>query len=179
MTQTAVAAEVTYVAEYSFEATTLDYLTPHWYPFSEVEPFTSKEEAEAFVAAKYAERAAAGGEPVAYQARMVKAPRPEQGYSDPFLEAEFAANRAYWADRAAAARQQQEAVAEMYRAFGKGAEVKVVKGRKVPVGTEGVVFWLGESTYQRGEMRVGFKASTGEKHYTALSNVESTKAASE
>ena len=97
--------------------------------------------------------------------------------TDPFLEAEFAANASYWSDRARAAERQEEAFQEMRRLYGKGAQVKVVKGRKVPLDTEGEVFWLGASAYGR-EMRVGFKTVTGETHYTALDNVESIKAAS-
>lgn len=59
----------------------------------------------------------------------------------------------------------------------KGKRVKVVKGRKVPVGTEGTVFWEGEDRYARDyglgkPRRVGFKDDAGAKWFTAASNVE-------
>lgn len=50
-----------------------------------------------------------------------------------------------------------------------GARVKVVRGRKVPKGTEGKVFWRGNSGW--GDS-VGFKTDAGEKHFTAERNVE-------
>ena len=49
----------------------------------------------------------------------------------------------------------------------KGAKVRVVKGRKVPVGTVGTVFWLGAGNY--GE-RVGIVDRDGVKHWTAADN---------
>lgn len=58
--------------------------------------------------------------------------------------------------------------------------VKVVKGRKVPRGTEGIVFWMGSycnspygdpwgiyTTY-----RCGLKDDNGEVYWTSLNNVE-------
>ena len=51
----------------------------------------------------------------------------------------------------------------------KGARVVVVRGRKVPRGTTGRVFWTGVSEW--GE-RVGIKDDAGAVHWTALSNVE-------
>lgn len=52
--------------------------------------------------------------------------------------------------------------------IGVGDRVKVVKGRKVPLGTVGKVFWVGDGKH--GE-RVGFKDGDGETHWTSLSNV--------
>jgi len=49
----------------------------------------------------------------------------------------------------------------------KGMTVEVYKGRKVPKGTEGVVFWLGAGNYG---YRVGLKDDAGETHWTALDN---------
>ena len=54
----------------------------------------------------------------------------------------------------------------------KGQTVTVVKGRKVPKGTTGVVFWVGEDSYGKG--RIGFKGTDGETYWTATSNVEVT-----
>ena len=51
----------------------------------------------------------------------------------------------------------------------KGSVVEVYKGRKVPVGTVGTVFWIGEG---RWGWRVGLNDDdTGETYWTALSNV--------
>ena len=54
-----------------------------------------------------------------------------------------------------------------------GREIVVVKGRKVPKGTAGTAFWVGETTWGK---RVGFKDAAGATHWTALSNVEVTDA---
>lgn len=51
----------------------------------------------------------------------------------------------------------------------KGKTVRVTKGRKVPIGTEGEVFWLGENRYG---WRVGIKDADGTVHWTAEANVE-------
>jgi len=73
----------------------------------------------------------------------------------------------------------------------KGRTVKVVKGRKVPVGTVGTVIWYGEGKnfgpvprYRGGwsttaPMRVGVKDAAGTVHWTAASNVEVVEPASE
>ena len=50
----------------------------------------------------------------------------------------------------------------------KGSTVVVVKGKKVPLGTTGVAFWVGETKYG---MRVGLNAA-GVTHWTAMGNVE-------
>lgn len=47
--------------------------------------------------------------------------------------------------------------------------VKVVKGRKVPIGTEGDIFWMGDSGYG---MSVGIRKLNGDKVFTAIKNVE-------
>jgi hypothetical protein len=68
----------------------------------------------------------------------------------------------------------------------KGDEVEVVKGRKVPKGTKGVVIWMGEGTsygFRQGgwgsyraqraaPARLGVKDAEGTVHWTAASNVE-------
>lgn len=58
----------------------------------------------------------------------------------------------------------------------KGRTVRVVKGRKVPKGTEGIVVWYGEgkrySYYGESPMRVGIKDASGMVHYTAATNVQ-------
>ena len=50
-----------------------------------------------------------------------------------------------------------------------GQRVRVVKGRKVPVGTVGTVFWLGDGTYGP---RVGIKTEAGERYFLSAGNVE-------
>lgn len=51
----------------------------------------------------------------------------------------------------------------------KGALVEVVKGRKVPKGTVGEVFWLGEDSF--GKPRLGMRDAAGQIHWTAVANV--------
>lgn len=58
-----------------------------------------------------------------------------------------------------------EALTELAR----GKRIRVTRGRKVPIGTEGVVFWHGASAY--GD-RVGFNDDQGETFWTAATNVE-------
>lgn len=50
-----------------------------------------------------------------------------------------------------------------------GIRVRVVCGRKVPIGTEGIVVWMGAGQY--GE-RVGIKDDAGTVFWTALKNVD-------
>ena len=51
-----------------------------------------------------------------------------------------------------------------------GQSVVVVKGRKVPKGTTGVITWTGFDSYDKP--RIGFRDEAGEIHWTAASNVE-------
>lgn len=59
-----------------------------------------------------------------------------------------------------------------------GKTVKVIKGRKVPIGTEGIVRWYGEAkafSYYDSKhptMRVGLQTAAGATYYTAASNVQ-------
>ena len=55
------------------------------------------------------------------------------------------------------------------KAVRKGRHVRVVRGRKVPKGTEGVCIWVGDGTW--GE-RCGIKDAAGVVHWTASKNVE-------
>lgn len=54
------------------------------------------------------------------------------------------------------------------REVAKGDTVEVYKGRKVPVGTVGKVFWMGAGKWG---WRVGLNDETGTTHWTALGNV--------
>lgn len=49
----------------------------------------------------------------------------------------------------------------------KGCTVEVFKGRKVPKGTTGKVFWLGDKGYG---LTVGLRTETGDAHFTAVGN---------
>ena len=58
-----------------------------------------------------------------------------------------------------------------------GRQVKVVRGRKVPIGTEGRVFYYKQHSYGYGrswekEFRVGIETADGTKYFTAAKNVE-------
>lgn len=58
--------------------------------------------------------------------------------------------------------------------------VVVVKGRKVPVGTEGEVFWMGSRDYSKyGDpwgiytyVRVGIRTDSGDVHWTDVNNIK-------
>lgn len=51
----------------------------------------------------------------------------------------------------------------------KGKRLEVIKGRKVPLGTIGECFWIGNNGYGTS---VGIKDSTGKVHWTAVTNVQ-------
>lgn len=61
--------------------------------------------------------------------------------------------------------------AEAGSVVSRGAHVRVVKGRKVPRGTEGEVIWTGKDRY-RGLPRIGLKDRKDKVHWTALANCE-------
>jgi len=52
-----------------------------------------------------------------------------------------------------------------------GARVRVARGRKVPIGTEGEVFWTGEGYLGRGT-RVGLRDAGGGVHWTDAGNLD-------
>jgi len=51
----------------------------------------------------------------------------------------------------------------------RGKTVRVVRGRKVPIGLEGEVIWYGETQYSP---RVGIRDINGTVHWTSASNIE-------
>lgn len=53
-----------------------------------------------------------------------------------------------------------------------GKSVRVIGGRKVANGLEGLVFWYGPDKYQRNNMRVGVHLCNGEKVFISAVNVE-------
>lgn len=57
------------------------------------------------------------------------------------------------------------------KSLSRGKHVTVVKGRKVKIGTTGVIFWYGESKFG---YRVGLELADGSRVFTAASNVSVT-----
>jgi len=53
----------------------------------------------------------------------------------------------------------------------RGQTTKVVRGRKIPIGTEGKLIWVGQTKFGK---RVGFKDATETVHWTAWGNIEFT-----
>lgn len=53
-----------------------------------------------------------------------------------------------------------------------GQRIVVVKGRKVPLGIEGTVFWVAPEENNWGIISVGFKTDDGEKHFVNIANVK-------
>jgi hypothetical protein len=53
--------------------------------------------------------------------------------------------------------------------IGRGTRVRVARGRKIPIGTEGEVFWTGHGTW--GE-RAGIRGDDGETYWTAITNLD-------
>lgn len=72
-----------------------------------------------------------------------------------------------WQERIAQAARERREREEAARPD-KGKTLRVARGRKVAVGTEGLCFWVGQSAYG---VRVGLETPTG-RVFTALSNVE-------
>jgi hypothetical protein len=54
----------------------------------------------------------------------------------------------------------------------KGKLIKVVKGRKIPHGTCGIIFWIGVKVYGgKPVVRIGFDTAERVKYFTNASNV--------
>ena len=83
-----------------------------------------------------------------------------------YNDADVAQYEAVMAQRKAE-REEQERIAELMTVKW-GRTVKVVSGRKIPVGTEGKVFWVGDTRYGRS---VGLEIN-GRKQFTSIRNVE-------
>ena len=59
----------------------------------------------------------------------------------------------------------------------KGDRVRIVAGKKCPIGTEGELFWMREKEYNgKRVIRIGVKDDTGTPHWTDLRNVEKVTA---
>jgi hypothetical protein len=53
-----------------------------------------------------------------------------------------------------------------------GQTIKVYRGRKIPQGTMGVVFWVAEEADHFGVYKIGFKDDAGIKYFCAINNVD-------
>jgi hypothetical protein len=165
-----------FAVEFSYEATTLDYLAPNWYvseSFSGEDAALVEETAEAAAVAARAEydsRHGSNAGPCAFRASN-RTPQPVVETDYEAIDAMW--NARYWSDRARAAEASQAAEERYMERTKRGMPVRVVKGRKVPIGTEGHVFWSDADKYSRtGGWRIGFKDAAGETHWTSADNVE-------
>lgn len=84
-------------------------------------------------------------------------------------QTDFDANAAYWSGAARAAEQQKSAEQRLRDMRGK--EITVTRGRKIPHGTTGVVFYSGEGQWG---WRIGFKTADGSELWIDAHNVELT-----
>jgi len=55
----------------------------------------------------------------------------------------------------------------------KGTRVKVFQGRKAPIGTTGIIFWIGDNKYGEGK-RIGLEGDNGETYWVPMDDVEAT-----
>ena len=53
-----------------------------------------------------------------------------------------------------------------------GQTVKVYRGRKVPIGTVGIVFWVADKADRFDTWKIGIKDEAGVKHFLAINNVD-------
>jgi hypothetical protein len=53
-----------------------------------------------------------------------------------------------------------------------GQTVKVRRGRKVPIGIIGIVFWVADEADNFDVWKIGIKTEAGDKHFLAQNNVE-------
>ncbi|MGH2360257.1 MAG: hypothetical protein ACRDGM_06915 [bacterium] len=76
----------------------------------------------------------------------------------------------YAAEQSAAAHLSRDLAAlRDAEALGRGKSVLVVRGRKVPKGTTGRIFWYGDAQWGK---RVGIETANGDRLFTAATNVE-------
>lgn len=54
----------------------------------------------------------------------------------------------------------------------KGQRIVVVKGRKIKIGTEGIVFWVANEPDGYGIIKVGFIDDEGVKQYISKANIQ-------
>ena len=101
--------------------------------------------------------------------------RSEADLSDEYRGEIQALTEARAKERAAHERKAAEKQAlALWNSPSKGKRMVVYKGRKVPIGTEGEVFWVGNSQYNRG-LRVGLRDDAGNTHWTDAANVRNAE----
>ena len=81
----------------------------------------------------------------------------------------------YMQERKAADQQKEANIAHLmeWGMLAKGQHVTVVKGRKIPKGTQGIITWIANQI-QYDTVRIGIKDSNDQMHYTSIKNVEAT-----
>lgn len=57
----------------------------------------------------------------------------------------------------------------------KGQKVRVFKGRKIPVGTIGVIFWIASEPGRFDVVKAGIETETGEKIWINIAHLEAVK----
>lgn len=67
-------------------------------------------------------------------------------------------------------KRQKEAAERIRLTPTKGKTIRVIKGRKIPLNTEGIVFWRGTDKY--GNINCGILDNTGNKFYTNEKNIK-------
>lgn len=77
-----------------------------------------------------------------------------------------------WRDRAAHDAAQRVADAIAAGRIERGCTVRVFKGRKFPIGTTGVVFWVANDVDGYGVTKCGFTTDCGEKIFINIENLE-------
>lgn len=95
----------------------------------------------------------------------------EEEYNEYLAQQEVLAVEREKARKIEEAKQREASAKNALLSPAKGLTCKVVKGRKVPKGTEGEIFWVGDKGYG---LTVGLKDSQGTTHFTASSNVVTT-----
>ena len=77
-----------------------------------------------------------------------------------------------WRERAEMAEQQRVANATNAGRIEKGVRIVVARGRKVPKGTTGVVFWVAPEKDGYGNIRAGITDDAGNKHFINIQNLD-------
>jgi len=77
-----------------------------------------------------------------------------------------------WRERVAAAETQRITEAMQAGRIERGCTITVVKGRKIPLGTSGVVFWVAPEADGYGVIKCGFTTADGDKLFTNIENVK-------
>lgn len=134
-------------------------------------PFDSKSEAEYEATDSYDDSEGEDGD-AGYKVKRMSARGRRLAFqknadADTYEDIDAAWNAAYWSGRAQEEKRIRDGIRNMLGM--KGQRVVVVRGRKVPVGTSGICFYVGEGQWG---WRVGFTTDSGETIWTNANNVE-------